>query len=58
MYYPERLKFPRKNTPLRTPFFPEQLPVASVKFQLSFLNGKKTETVFYTSSLLDTLEIL
>ena len=38
--------------------FIEQLLEASVKFQLFFKKGKKTETVFYVSSVLDTLEIL
>ena len=43
--YPERLKFPGKNTPQNT-FFTEQLPVASVKFQLFFKKGKKQKQFF------------
>ena len=49
MYYPERLKFPgKKNTPQNT-FFREQLPVASVKFQLVFYKGKKQKQFFIPS---------
>ena len=43
---------------LRRTFFTEQLPVASVNFHLFFTKKENTETVFYTFSVLDMLEIL
>ena len=45
------------KTFLRRHLFTEQLPDTAFKCQLFFGKGK-TETIFHTSSVLDTIEIL